>query len=363
MKTGMTLQQLAVEIERQRDAKEDFAGTTARMQMTAAAENGQVQFELGDVGAFYMMPKAHRQVGDHVGIPARYYDRMLEGARDLLTVNVNHWLSTQPAQRLVRTLDGKMRAFLSDRYRPMDNAELAEAVLPAITKAGATVHSAQITDTKLYIKAVVDGQTVVVPPPDNGSGPGYRREVAVQPGIVLTNSEVGAGAVTIQPAIHELACLNMAVWANDALRKAHLGRRIATDNDNVDRYISERSVKLADEALWSKVRDIADAAMSGEMFEDLIARMTAARANTFPASQATEVIKKVSLTKGLSTTEEESVLGHLIEGGELSQYAVQAAVTRASQDSEDYERATELEVIGGDLIALSKRDWGQIIGL
>ena len=361
MKTGMTLQELAIEIERQRNAKEDYTGTTGKMLMTADQEDGQIQFELDAIGAFAILPYAHRQLGNHVGIPAKYYDRMQEQAPQLLTGNVNHWLNTQPARRLVRTMDGRMRAFLSDHYRPMDNAELAEAILPALNKAGASVHSAHISDTKLYIKAVVDGQTVVVPPPPNRSGPGYGREVPVQPGIVITNSEVGAGAVTIQPAIHELACLNMATWAADALRKAHLGGRLASDNDNIDRYLSDRSRELADQTLWSQVKDIADAALSGDMFEDLVSRLTAARTNIFTPADTTTVIERVSQSKGLTENERDSVLGHLIAGGELSQYAVQAAVTRTSQDVDDYQRATELEIIGGDIIALSTRDWAGLV--
>ena len=361
MKTGLTLQELAIEIQRQRDTKEDYTGTTAKMTMTAAQEDGRMMLDLHTIGAFEILPHAHRQIGAHVQIPAKYYDRMQELAPDLLLANVNHWLSAQPSRRLVRTLDGRMRAFLSDHYRLMDNADLAQAILPALNEAGASVHSAHISDTKLYIKAVVDGQTVVIPPPAARSGPGYGREVPVQPGIVITNSEVGAGAVTIQPAVHELACLNMATWAADALRKTHLGRSLASGNDDIDRYLSDRSRELADQALWSQVKDIADAALSGDMFEDLVTRMTVARANVFPPDQTTAVIEKVTQSKGLTEDEKNSVLGHLIEGGELSQYAVQAAVTRASQDADDYQRASEMEIIGGDIIALSSRDWAALV--
>ena len=360
MKKGLTLHEMALEIDRQRRAKEDFTGSTSQMTMTAEHEDGEIRFALGEMGEFAMLPWAHRQVGQHTNIPARYYDRMLQDAPGLLTKNVNHWFNNAPAKRLVRTLDGQMRAFLSDRYRPMDNAELAEAVLPALQASGASVHSAQITDTKLYIKAVVDDRSVVIPPPTGENGIGYRREVVVQPGIVITNSEVGAGAVAIQPAIHELACLNMAVWAQDALRKAHLGSRIANDNDNVERYLSDQSRHLADLALWSQVQDIAKAATSGDLFEDLVSRLTTARSNTFAASDSVAVIEKVCQTKGLNDTERDSVLGFLIDGGELSQYAVQAAITEASQYVESYERASELEIVGGDIIALSPREWSQM---
>ena len=43
-------------------------------------------------------------------------------------------MQARPAdeRRLVRTLDSNARAFLSDRYRPLDHDEILERVLPAL---------------------------------------------------------------------------------------------------------------------------------------------------------------------------------------------------------------------------------------
>ena len=57
---------------------------------------------------------------------------------------------------MVRTLDNKARAFLSDRYRPLDNFDLATAVLPRIADAGCKVRSAQLTENRFYIQATTD---------------------------------------------------------------------------------------------------------------------------------------------------------------------------------------------------------------
>jgi hypothetical protein len=51
------------------------------------------------------------------------------------------------------------------------------------------------------------------------------------------------------------------------------------------------------------------------------------------------------------------VLAHLIRGGDLSQWGLVSAVTRFSQDVADYDRATELERIGGRIVELPKADW------
>jgi len=43
---------------------------------------------------------------------------------------------TLPDRRMVRIMDGNVRAFLSDRYRRLDHLELCTAVLPVINENG-----------------------------------------------------------------------------------------------------------------------------------------------------------------------------------------------------------------------------------
>jgi hypothetical protein len=62
----------------------------------------------------------------------------------------------------------------------------------------------------------------------------------------------------------------------------------------------------------------------------------------------------------LNEAEKAGVLRHLITGGDVSQYGLIQAVTRTSQDVEDYDRATELEALGGQLLAIGQNDWRQI---
>ena len=53
----------------------------------------------------------------------------------------------------------------------------------------------------------------------------------------------------------------------------------------------------------------------------------------------------------LNQNERGSILRHFIMAGDCSQYGLINAVTRASQDVDDYGRATELERLGGELLA------------
>jgi len=56
---------------------------------------------------------------------------------------------------MIRTLDGQVRAVLSERYRRLDNYDLAENVLPILQRLdGARFESVELTDTKMYLKVV-----------------------------------------------------------------------------------------------------------------------------------------------------------------------------------------------------------------
>jgi len=85
---------------------------------------------------------------------------MRSAAPQLLATNVNEWFYSKPERRMVRTLDDHVRAFLSDseaqplradRYRRLDNYELAEAVLPVLGEMGEGIQivSSELTDTRI----------------------------------------------------------------------------------------------------------------------------------------------------------------------------------------------------------------------
>ena len=217
MKFGRTLMELAMELDRQRNAKRDYLVDTRNMIMDADEQGAQLtlrndvtrQNQILNIGEI-----AHDQIGQALKIPASYYDRMRKENPELLARNVNSWFEREPKTRMIRTLDGTARAFLSDRYRRIDNAEIAEAVLPIIGDMnGAHIESCEITDQRMYIKVVNQRLTAEVTPGD-----------IVQSGILITNSEVGLGSMMIQPLVYRLVCSNGMVVNDAATRKYHIGR-------------------------------------------------------------------------------------------------------------------------------------------
>lgn len=98
----------------------------------------------------------------------------------LLSSNVNSWLKKSDAQRMLRVLDGRARAFLSKRYLRIDHLQIAATVLPIIGGIKeARVESCQITDNRMYIKVVNPRLQQEVRPGD-----------VVQSGIIISNSEI-----------------------------------------------------------------------------------------------------------------------------------------------------------------------------
>ena len=129
-------------------------------------------------------------MADKLKIPFAYFERMRNEQASLLDRNVDTWLHHEPELRMVRTLDGQARAFLSDRYRRLDNYDLCEHVLPMLQRLpDARFESTELTPTRLYLKVVTPRVQIEIQPGD-----------IVQAGVVISNSEVGQGTLSVQPA-------------------------------------------------------------------------------------------------------------------------------------------------------------------
>lgn len=355
MKQGLTPQQLSTEINRQRTAKADFIADTHRLRVKPL--EGHLSLVIDGQGEYGISYNAHNQLADRMAIPHRYYHRMREKAPDLLASNVNHWFDAEPDKRMVRTLDGEARAYLSTRYRPLDHHDLADAVLPAMLNSGANIHSCHLTPSKIYIKGVMEKVQKTIPPPSDIPN---ATPVIVSPGIVISNSETGEASLTIQPAIHFLRCTNLATWAQHSLRRRHVGQIQGDLDQDIQQFLSDRTKTLSDAALWSRVSDLTQAALNGDIFHTIVEELRVARLTTIRPGAATATVERLAEAKSLPDTERSGILEYLMQGGEFSKFGLSNAITRFSQDTDDYDRATYLEELGGEVIALNQRDWSAI---
>jgi len=357
MKTGKTISELAAEIERQQSTKRDLIADTRQISLVNhyagdGTLGGEIKLDVHagpaeDDDPMPVSTVAHEQIGSRLNIPRRYYQRMAEEAPQLLVNNVNHWFEHKPERRMVRTLDGRARAFLSDRYHRIDNFDVAQVTLPVLAGTpGLSVVSSEITDTRMYIKAVTDRVQADVKVGDT-----------VQAGVVISNSEVGKGALNVSGMIYRLVCLNGMI-AGNAWRKFHVGARADT-SEEVYELLSDEALRADDNAIALKVRDLVRASMDQTVFEQRVATLREATERRLEGNPA-KAVEILSNTVGLTQGEGGGVLRHLIEGADLSAWGVANAVTRFAQDVDSYDRSTELEQIGAVIIDLPRREWRQL---
>lgn len=347
MKTGKTLLELAEELERQQTSKHDFLADTRKMRMSPDGKDLLLENQPSAFRDFPIRDLCHSQIASRLKIPMKYYDRMRQDSPGLLADNVNHWFEHQPERRMVRTMDEEARAFLSDRYRPLDNYDMAEIVLPKIQEMECKVMSCEITERRMYLKVVTERITASIAVGD-----------PVQAGLVISNSEVGCGSVKVEPLVYRLSCLNGMIAADHSLRKYHIGRA-GGEVEGAAEFYRDETRKQDDKAFWMKVKDVVGASLDEAKFNLIVSRMQEVKQNLIE-KPLEKTVELVSERFGFNETEQGSVLRHLIEGSDLSQYGLANAVTRASQDLKDYERATEFERAGGQIIELPQTDWKTI---
>lgn len=358
MKRGRTLSALAEEIERQRDNRKDLLANTAKASMHVAP--GGIELKLGEDHRYGINSLGHRQIAEHTGVPAKYYQKMQEEAPWLLATNVDAWFQKYPATRLVRTMDGKVRAFLSDSYRPLENYDLAEAVLPILQEMKMDIMSCEITETRLYIKAVDERLKADVP---SGRKMGDGSHVffdTCSPAAIISNSEVGCGTLSIETGVFTKVCTNLAMIAGQGMKRRHVGaKHFMADLESIQHLLSDDTKKASDRAVFMQVRDVLKNAFNEERFVANTDKLKGLAAQPI-TGDAVKVVELSSKRLGIFESESKSVLRHLIEGGDLTRYGLFNAVTRTAQDIESYDRASELERIGGDVIELPANDWQRL---
>ena len=337
MKQGMkTIENLYGELMRQREVRKDLIADTRSL--SVFTEHGSSTLSIftdKDIYNFKITDIAHHQIADRLGIPFKYYERMMNEYPKLLDENINSWLKFKSEKRMLRTLDGKLRAFLSSRYRRLDNLELVDHILPVIAQMkNCSIASCDITETHLYLKVINKSVKAEIVPGD-----------IVQAGFVVSNSEIGLGALKVEPLVYRLVCKNGMISKDYAHKKYHTGRNVE-DTDNAYELYSDETLKADDKAYFMKVQDIVSAAVDETKFMLTVDKMRKVK-NIKTGDNPVETVEVLGDKYLLNKNERASVLRHFIMDRDFSQFGLVNAVTRTSQDVEDYNRATELERIGG----------------
>lgn len=354
MITGVSLDTLGEMVLNQNAAKRDIIAPTKQLMVATPDAKPSLSFNVnGNDMLAELTPFAVRQIGTWAGIPAKYLDRISQkDDQDLLLQNVNHWLQKSNDQRLVRMLQTDKtiaRAFLSDRFKRLDNYELALNVMPRLRQAGMSVKSAALTDTRLYIQAVDNNLMAWIK-----AGPHQRTKTdRLHAGVVISNSEVGFGRLLIEAMIWREVCGNGMI-AGTSLHRRHLGRSLVNDDgQDITELFTDETHEATDRAFWLQVRDVLDAALSEARFHAIVDRMQASTEVELPASPD-RIVEVTTQRLGLSSEEGEAVMRHLFSDGDSTLYGLMNAVTRTAEDSKSYDRAVELERLGSDVLTFER---------
>lgn len=356
MAGSATFQELFSEVKRQRDVKRDFKGAASLMLMepdgnTFSMNTGAVS----GIEHFNSLDTFHRQISDRLGIPHKYYERMKSEQPELLAANINTWLHKGDSDGfMVRTLDNNARAFLSTRYRPLDNWDLVSALAPSFEvfkERGLTFKDCGITDRRLYMKATLNDTPMEV---TNGD--------IVYPGVIISNSEIGFGSLSIEPMVWRLVCSNGMI-TQTSLKKVHVGERGDLDSDSIQELLSDGTKTMRDRAFWMTVRDVLSGTLgSSEWFADEVGKLRAAKEEVIPANKKkTELIEQVQTRYGFSDIETENILESLMHEADYTKYGLANAVTASAQKVEVYDRRVEMERAGHKIIELPKSDWEVLV--
>lgn len=357
MKKGKSLTELAQTLESMQATAKDFIVPTEKLTMS---EDTKLSFVNGADHSFELNNLAHSQVATYTEIPKNYYDKLRVERPDLLSKNVNHGLAKQaeilkrsgkPETRMIRTNGNNMRALLSSSYRRLDSYDLLNAVLPTMIESGLKVDSSELTESRLYIKALS--------PKLQGE---IKKGDAVQYGLLVSNSDVGSGALRVEPLIYRLVCLNGMI-TSAAFRTTHLQSSQASRE--VQELFTDKTKEISDAAFWMQVNDVVRSSLSAEMFEREINRLRNASEQKITNFDLPEVVelsmRQVGVT-GEST--KQNMIAYLANGADgagLTKYGLANAFTYAAQsDDVNYDQSIELERAGSNIIDLNVNQWRKV---
>ena len=389
MKAGMNLNDLLIEVQRQSTTKRDFVASTKealRMVPMEGFDRGVALILHKEGGAdlerFSITDNCFRQIAGRLNIPWTYFDRLLNDHRDLVMHQVNALFEREPEVRLMRTLDGKARAFLSNRFRPLDNVEVLEQVLPPIVKGDikSRLISSNVGENNMHLKVLFTddrlAQDIGATPHGKDAAHGWGGSVdanhnriagletthgrdVIRPGAIISNSETGHGSMKIEGFFWRAFCDNGCVWGRDEMfsySRNHVGGKL----ESGELEFSDVTRRKQSEVIVAELSDVLTM-LSSEAYAQKTGDKLRALKNGTLIVDPFKAIDVLAKEVQLRDTEKKFALESLIRDGDYSQWGMLNAVTEvANREEVSYERACELEDIGGKILSMELKNWNRV---
>lgn len=295
---------------------------------------------------FNVHPHARSQLCQRVHLPEAYANTLMaqgDWGRELLARNLNELYSKSKddkrqiaeTQFLARTFNGKLKGFLSSKYRILDTRMLFEAFATAVKKVGAIPVEGFALDTKVTMKVVLP--RVFRPLPD---------EVIVL-GLSWGHSDYGDGALDITALIGRLMCTNL-MMTEKCIRQVHLGSRLTGDM-----VFSKRTMEYNSKTLASATTDVVMESLSEEKTTALCNLIKQSGEEKIDPKNVIEWLKKQGVQKG----ETEEIVNRfnspdveLLPPGN-TKWRMSNAISLFAGEMEDEGRKLDLMKVAGAMVA------------
>lgn len=319
-------------------------------------------------GRYIPTDHADGSMAEKLGIPRAYLRRLRADRVDLYDANVNGWLHGSPPgpdadpgdprSFLVRAFRGDdgtgvARALLSDRYRIVDNLDVLTAALDGVRDAGVDVEieAADLTETRMMVRVACPAVHELAPDLLAGyrspfTGATGTDNPVISAGLVIGNSEVGAGALTIVPRLRVEVCRNGMTINRDALRHVHLGGKL---DDGVIRWSEDTQHRNLD-LIRAQARDAVATFLDVDYVREKIAEMRD-KAGA-PVDKPAEDVQQVTKALRIPGDQADAILAHFIAGAQPSAMGLVNAVTSVAQTLDDADTAAEMEAAALDVLTL-----------
>jgi hypothetical protein len=363
MQNEYTIEELAQRVRVDAERKRDFIAPTTQ----ATVFNGGANIMLSDGNTNYdgvFSNNARRQLGTHLGIPSQYIEKLqARGMDELVDTNFNQLLHSpveKATDRLFRTYDNSssvqapnvFRSAHSRSFLTFDYVDLMDGVAPVLhqiaDKQELRFISTGLTDDKLYMKIVFPNMQLEVSSKQVND--------IVECGVIISNSETGHGSIIVRQFIYRLACLNGMTVDEAGTRRRHVGSANARGELN---YQSDTMISMK-QTLTKQLRDHVLDCVNEDKFRATVAKFNASAEDMTAEHEPEDAIESVGKKFSLSESEVKQAKRSLLEDGDYSRWGFANAITNIAHKSEDYDRATDLQELGGNIINLNPREWKRV---
>lgn len=374
------LAQLVRELERQKESRLDFVVDTRQVMVGSGQESGTLNLvpksgtqvtEFLPTDGMLMQDRAIKQLGQRVEpkIPAKFIGELVAHDDAVAADLVNGLLSGKTNdghRRLIRTLDGRVRAVMSSQYQILDHYDLAFAALEAAQAHGGQVIEASLSESQMRLKFTSQQVWDVLDGAQRGDGqkpgafgnqefgnragwwsnPNYSHNLpggggTVYPLVCIENSETGEGGLRVRIGLLAGICFNSSI-VHQAVGVSHIGKAMG-----VGRY-SEETRSADAKAIMLKARDEIISAFNPEVFKALIAKVRNSAED--PIEAPTMAVDQVVSRSELTEESRDKILTYFLKDYQPTRYGLAQAVSRYAQDCEGVEQAAQVEEVAGSLM-------------